>query len=112
MLTFSVQKVSIYSFQVPKYPQNLNYVNTRFYKKIKLVNKFNVFPKALLSALGAGSRRFESARPDQLFNKGGLTYQAYVTSTRYAGYVQVETPTQKVLISPENPGEFVGARTT
>jgi hypothetical protein len=64
---FSVPKVSIYSFQIPKYPQNFNYVNTQFYKKFRLVNKFNLFRNYPLSTLGAGSRRFESARPDQRF---------------------------------------------
>ena len=34
-------------------------------------------------------------------------YRAYVTSARYQDYVLVETRTQKILISPENPEEFV-----
>ena len=33
----------------------------------------------------------------------------YLTSARYQDYVLVATRTQKVLISPENPAEFVKA---
>jgi hypothetical protein len=44
------------------------------------------------------------------WNKAYGVYRAYVTSARYADWVLVETSTQKVLISPENPGEFVRAR--
>ena len=36
-------------------------------------------------------------------------YRAYVTSARYQDYVLAETRTQKVLISPENPEDFVKA---
>jgi hypothetical protein len=43
------------------------------------------------------------------WNKAYGVYRAYVTSARYEDYVLVETPSQKVLISPENPGEFVRA---
>ena len=43
------------------------------------------------------------------WNKAYGVYRAYVTSARYEDYVLVETPGQKVLISPENPGEFVRA---
>jgi hypothetical protein len=66
-----------------------------------------------------------SARPPmglRLWGNGGLfaatgifwnqaygVYRAYVTSARYQDYVLVETRTQKVLISPENPAEFVKA---
>ena len=66
-----------------------------------------------------------SARPPmglRLWGNGGLfaatgifwnqaygVYRAYVTSARYQDYVLVETRTQKVLISPENPAEFVRA---
>ena len=66
-----------------------------------------------------------SARPPmglRLWGNGGLfaatgifwnqaygVYRAYVTSARYRDYVLVETRTQKVLISPENPAEFVKA---
>ncbi len=64
-----------------------------------------------------------SARPPmglRLWGNGGLfaatgifwnkpygVYRAYVTSARYQDYVLVETRTQKVLISPENPENFV-----
>ena len=64
-----------------------------------------------------------SARPPmglRLWGNGGLfaatgifwnqaygVYRAYVTSARYQDYVLVETRTQKILISPENPEEFV-----
>jgi hypothetical protein len=44
------------------------------------------------------------------WNKVYGVYRAYVTSARYTDYVLVETPTRKILISPENPGEFVRAR--
>jgi hypothetical protein len=66
-----------------------------------------------------------SARPPmglRLWGNGGLfaatgifwnqaygVYRAYVTSARYQDYVLVETRTRKVLISPENPAEFVRA---
>ena len=66
-----------------------------------------------------------SARPPmglRLWGNGGLfaatgifwnpaygVYRAYVTSARYQDYVLVATRTQKVLISPENPAEFVNA---
>ncbi len=45
------------------------------------------------------------------WNRAYGVYRAYVTSARYEDYVLVETATRKVLISPENPGEFVRART-
>jgi len=45
------------------------------------------------------------------WNKAYGVYRAYVTSARYTDYVLVETPTRKVLISPENPAEFVRACT-
>jgi hypothetical protein len=41
------------------------------------------------------------------WNKAWGVYRAYVTSARYQDYVLVETQTHKVLISPENPEEFV-----
>ena len=66
-----------------------------------------------------------SARPPmglRLWGNGGLfaatgifwnppygVYRAYLTSARYQDYVLVETRTRKVLISPENPAEFVRA---
>ena len=66
-----------------------------------------------------------SARPPmglRLWGNGGLfaatgifwnkeygIFRTYVTSARYQDYVLVETRTQKVLISPENPAEFVNA---
>jgi len=66
-----------------------------------------------------------TARPPmglRLWGNGGLfaatgifwsraygVYRAYVTSARYQDYVLVETRTQKILISPENPQEFVRA---
>ena len=69
-----------------------------------------------------------SARPPmglRLWGNGGLfaatgifwnrdygVHRAYVTSARYQDYVLVETRTRKVLISPENPGEFVAAWTS
>ena len=64
-----------------------------------------------------------SARPPmgvRLWGNGGLfaatgifwnqaygVFRVYVTSARYQDYVLVETRTQKILISPENPEEFV-----
>ena len=69
-----------------------------------------------------------SARPPmglRLWGNGGLfaatgifwnraygVFRAYVTSARYQDYVLVATRNQKVLISPENPGEFVAAWTS
>ena len=41
------------------------------------------------------------------WNQAYGVYRAYVTSARYQDYVLVETRTQKILISPENPEEFV-----
>ncbi len=46
------------------------------------------------------------------WNKAYGVYRAYLTSARYQDYVLVETVTQKVLISPENPQEFVNAWTS
>jgi Bacterial PH domain len=43
------------------------------------------------------------------WNKAYGVFRAYLTSARYQDYVLVETRTQKVLISPENPAEFVRA---
>jgi hypothetical protein len=43
------------------------------------------------------------------WNKAYGVYRAYVTSARYQDYVLVETPTRKILISPEDPGAFVKA---
>jgi hypothetical protein len=66
-----------------------------------------------------------SARPPmglRLWGNGGLfaatgifwnraygVFRVYVTSARYQDYVLVETRTRKVLISPEDPAEFVRA---
>jgi hypothetical protein len=66
-----------------------------------------------------------SARPPmglRLWGNGGLfaatgifwnqtygVYRVYVTSARYQDYVLVVTRTRKILISPENPAEFVRA---
>jgi hypothetical protein len=41
------------------------------------------------------------------WNNAYGVYRAYITSARYVDCVLIETPTQKVLISPENPGEFI-----
>lgn len=41
------------------------------------------------------------------WNKAYGVFRAYVTSARYQDYVLVETRTRKILISPENPEEFV-----
>jgi hypothetical protein len=43
------------------------------------------------------------------WNKTYGVYRAYVTSARYQDYVLVTTRARKVLISPENPEEFVQA---
>ena len=43
------------------------------------------------------------------WNKAYGVYRAYVTSARYQDYVLVETRAQNILISPENPEEFVKA---
>lgn len=43
------------------------------------------------------------------WNKAYGVYRAYVTSARWQDYVLVETRTQKILISPENPENFVSA---
>ena len=64
-----------------------------------------------------------SARPPmglRLWGNGGLfaatgifwnqaygVFRAYVTSARYQDYVLVATRTRKILISPENPAEFI-----
>jgi hypothetical protein len=66
-----------------------------------------------------------SARPPmgvRLWGNGGLfaatgifwnkeygVFRAYVTSARYQDYVLVATRTRRILISPENPVEFVKA---
>jgi Bacterial PH domain len=43
------------------------------------------------------------------WNKAYGVYRVYVTSARYQDFVLVETRTQKILISPENPENFVRA---
>jgi hypothetical protein len=43
------------------------------------------------------------------WNQAYGVYRAYVTSARYQDYVLVATRTRKILISPENPVEFVKA---
>jgi hypothetical protein len=41
------------------------------------------------------------------WNKAYGVFRAYLTSARFQDYVLVATRTQKILISPENPAEFV-----
>ena len=41
------------------------------------------------------------------WNQAYGVFRAYLTSARYQDYVLVATRTQKILISPENPAEFV-----
>jgi hypothetical protein len=43
------------------------------------------------------------------WNRAYGIFRAYVTSARYQDYVLVATRTKKILISPENPVEFVEA---
>jgi hypothetical protein len=43
------------------------------------------------------------------WNQAYGVFQAYVTSARYQDYVLVATRTRKILISPEDPAEFVRA---
>jgi hypothetical protein len=43
------------------------------------------------------------------WNQAYGVFRAYVTSARYQDYVLVSTRTRKILISPENPAEFVRA---
>jgi hypothetical protein len=43
------------------------------------------------------------------WNQAYGVYRVYVTSARYQDYVLVETRTRKILISPENPENFVRA---
>jgi len=41
------------------------------------------------------------------WNQAYGVFRAYLTSARYQDYVLVATRTRKILISPENPAEFV-----
>ena len=44
------------------------------------------------------------------WNKAYGVFRAYLTSARYQDYVLVSTRAQKILISPENPEEYMETR--
>jgi hypothetical protein len=88
----------------------------------ELTVRFRLGQKVFQAVTGCSTLRARPPMGLRLWGNGGLfaatgifwnqaygVYRAYVTSARYQDYVLVETQTQKVLISPESPEEFVKA---
>jgi hypothetical protein len=88
----------------------------------ELTVRFRLGQKVFPAVTGCSTLSVRPPMGLRLWGNGGLfaatgifwnqaygVYRAYVTSARYQDYVLVATQTQKVLISPENPAEFVRA---
>jgi hypothetical protein len=86
----------------------------------QLTVRFRLGQKVFPAVTGCETLTARPPRGLRLWGNGGLfattgifwnpaygIYRAYVTSARYQDYVLVATRTQKILISPENPAEFV-----
>jgi hypothetical protein len=86
----------------------------------ELTVRFRMGQKVFPAVTGCSTLSGRPPRGLRLWGNGGLfaatgifwnqaygIYRAYVTSARYQDYVLVATRSQKILISPENPEEFV-----
>ena len=86
----------------------------------QLTVRFRLGRKVFQAVTGCSTLTARPPRGVRLWGNGGLfaatgifwnkaygIFRAYVTSARYQDYVLVSTRTQKILISPENPEEFV-----
>ena len=86
----------------------------------ELTVRFRLGQKVFPAVTGCATLTGSPPRGVRLWGNGGLfaatgifwnqaygVYRAYITSARYQDYVLVATRTRKILISPENPAEFV-----
>ena len=86
----------------------------------ELTVRFRLGRKVFPAVTGCETFSASLPRGVRLWGNGGLfaatgifwnqpygIYRAYITSARYQDYVLVATRTRKILISPENPAEFV-----
>ena len=86
----------------------------------QLTVRFRLGQKVFQAVTGCETLTARPPRGVRLWGNGGLfaatgifwnkaygVFRAYLTSARYQDYVLVATRTQKILISPENPEEFV-----
>jgi hypothetical protein len=86
----------------------------------ELTVRFRLGQKVFQAVTGCETLSARPPRGVRLWGNGGLfaatgifwnqaygVFRAYLTSARYQDYVLVATRTQKILISPENPAEFV-----
>jgi hypothetical protein len=86
----------------------------------ELTVRFRLGQKVFQGVTGCATLIARPPRGVRLWGNGGLfaatgifwnqaygVFRAYLTSARYQDYVLVATRTQKILISPENPAEFV-----
>jgi hypothetical protein len=86
----------------------------------ELTVRFRLGQKVFPGVTGCATLTARPPRGLRLWGNGGLfaatgifwnqaygVFRAYLTSARYQDYVLVATRTQKILISPENPAEFV-----
>ncbi len=86
----------------------------------ELTVRFRLGQKVFPAVTGCETLTARPPRGVRLWGNGGLfaatgifwnktygVFRAYLTSARYQDYVLVATRTQKILISPENPAEFV-----
>ena len=86
----------------------------------QLTVRFHLGQKVFQGVTGCETLTARPPRGVRLWGNGGLfaatgifwnqaygVFRAYLTSARYQDYVLVATRTQKILISPENPAEFV-----
>jgi hypothetical protein len=88
----------------------------------RLTVRLRAGQKVFNPVIGCSTLAARPSRGLRLWGNGGLfavtgifwnktygVFRAYLTSARYQDYVLVETATKKILISPENPAEFVRA---
>ena len=86
----------------------------------ELTVRFRLGQKVFPAVTGCATLTGRPPRGVRLWGNGGLfaatgifwnqaygVFRAYLTSARYQDYVLVATRTRKILISPENPAEFV-----
>jgi hypothetical protein len=86
----------------------------------QLTVRFRLGQKVFQGVTGCETLTARPPRGVRLWGNGGLfaatgifwnqaygVFRAYLTSARYQDYVLVATRTRKILISPENPAEFV-----
>lgn len=86
----------------------------------ELTVRFRLGQKVFPAVTGCETLTARPPRGVRLWGNGGLfaatgifwnqaygVFRTYITSARHQDYVLVATRTQKILISPENPAEFV-----